>query len=636
MYTVDVDTGGTFTDGLFSGEKSIVRVKVDTTPHDLTISFLDCLKEGAKKLGFKNLEELLQYVSVIRWSSTIASNVIAEKKGPKLGLIVSEDLRDEFLSSPSVGYLVQKDSVMSLSSPVKEEEILKKLKSLLEQGVRRICIAFNNSFYDNSEEIKVKAIVEEQYPEHYLGSVPVLLGSEIAKHPDSMTRVHYALLNAYVHGPMAVSLFKAEDVLRSLGYEKPLLIGHTSGGVARVSKTKPVETIESGPIFGIHASAYFSGVYGLSNALTLDVGGTTAKIGYVSEGKPGMTRNPEVFGIPLSIPLIDLKSIALGGGTVAKVEDGQLKLGPESMGAYPGPACYGIGGDAATLTDSFLLLGYLNPEYFAGGSRRLNVDLANKAIKKVADKLGVSVEDAAYRIAGLAFDMVAREVGMAGEYPLFAFGGNGGLFGCNVAERVGLNKVYVFSLGSVFSAFGSSVADVIHTYEHSAMLEVGEAAKLNEIVSRMYEEAVRDMEGEGLEIEKVSIKVELELENDGSVELTHPFSMEELVKLCREKVGDTARIEIVRLKASYPAPKPSLVTDPKAGDSPDQALKGEREIILNEGRVIAKIYDWDLLKPGNIVNGPAVIESIDSTYLIPDGWKLEVDEYLNGIVKVVR
>jgi N-methylhydantoinase A/oxoprolinase/acetone carboxylase beta subunit len=152
-----------------------------------------------------------------------------------------------------------------------------------------------------------------------LGSVPILTGEDICKHPDDMTRTHAALLNTYVHGPMAISLFKEEDYLREKGYTKPLPIGHIDGGVSRVSKTKPIDTIESGPIFGIHGSVHFSKIYGLDKVITLDVGGTTSKIGWILDGSPITSTESTIFGIPLKIPLISLSSIALGGGTVVKL-----------------------------------------------------------------------------------------------------------------------------------------------------------------------------------------------------------------------------------------------------------------------------------------------------------------------------
>ncbi|MCZ7664773.1 MAG: hypothetical protein M5U22_18450 [Thermoleophilia bacterium] len=370
-FTVDIDTGGTFTDGLFGDGTSSRRAKVDTTPHDLTISLFNCLYAGAVAFGLANVKDLLRGCDIVRWTNTIATNVVAERKGPRVGLFVTQGHERSLYSgngeSPAIGHVVGAENIVGVSQPVDVEDLLVRLKSLLDQGVRRICISLKDGLENSADEAAVKRVFEDQYPDHYLGTIPLLMGSDISKHPDDMTRTHMALLNAYVHGPMAQAMFKAEDDLRHEGFIKPLLVGHINGGVTRVAKTKPVDTIESGPIFGIHAAAYFAEKYGLPRVVTLDVGGTTAKVGLVQDGRPALTRPADVLGIPLNQPMLSLKSISLGGGTVARVAGGDLTLGPDSMGAYPGPACYDLGGTEATVTDAYLVSGFLDPDYFAGG-----------------------------------------------------------------------------------------------------------------------------------------------------------------------------------------------------------------------------------------------------------------------------
>ncbi|HEX6025164.1 MAG TPA: hydantoinase/oxoprolinase family protein, partial [Solirubrobacter sp.] len=354
-YTVDIDIGGTLTDGLFSDGTTVTPVKVDTTPHDFTVCFFECLKEGAKQLGFDDLTALLQQVAVIRWSATIATNIIAERKGPRIGLLVSEETGDELYGrtpSPAVGSLIAPENVVPLPKGASDQEALAAIRALLEQGVRRIAVSMAGGFSDDSAEQAVRRLVDENFPDHYLGAVPLVLGSEICRHPDDQTRTHMALVNAYVHTPLAVALFKAEDqLLEEHNYKRPVYIAHVNGGVARVSKTKAVDTAESSPYFGLNACAWWSRRYGHDKVLALDVGGTTAKLGVISDGKPMTAEEGELFGIPLQIPWTLLHSEAIGGGSVAKrADDGTLTLGPESQGAYPGPACYDLGGKKATLT----------------------------------------------------------------------------------------------------------------------------------------------------------------------------------------------------------------------------------------------------------------------------------------------
>jgi N-methylhydantoinase A/oxoprolinase/acetone carboxylase beta subunit len=662
MYTVDIDTGGTFTDGFFSDGKRLTWVKVDTTEHDLTIAFNNCLEEGSKELGFENVTDFLDQVDIIRWSSTIASNVLAQKTGPRLGLFVLKGNEDTLYSStnndPAIGFLIERANVIGLSQPINTSEVLREVKAHLERGVRRICLSLKGSFYDNKDELQVRKIVEDQYPEHYLGSIPVLAGEDICKHPDDMTRTHAALLNAYVHGPMAVSLFKLEDELRERDYIRPLLIGHISGGVARVSKTTPINTIESGPIFGIHGGAYFAEVYKLKKVISLDVGGTTSKIGLVLDGKPASSSSNAIFNIPVNIPLIDLQSVASGGGTVARVGDGsdsRIKFGPKSMGSYPGPACYDLGGSEATLTDALLVLGYYDPDYYAGGTRRLNIAKAESAIQERVQKpLDTGLNEAAYGILDQALNMIVdkaktlfkRKAIDPKGFTLFAFGGNGGVLGCSVAERIGIDRVYVFSVGSIFSAFGSSTADISHDYEYAPFVSLQDVGKLQRIFSDLRDEALKDMKGEGLDLAKVEISLDLAI-SDGQnpstpIEAGHVGSVtkeeverigELFDKIAPRDHGRVKRVvELLRLKARYPAPrhKPAVFR----GNKPDSdgSIKGERKVFWKDKPVSTSIYDWNLLKSGNIVKGPAVIEAKDSSYMLPTGWTLKVDKYKNGLI----
>ncbi len=664
MYTVDIDTGGTYTDGLFSGEKKLTWVKVDTTPHDLTIAFSQCLEEGSQKLGFKNITDFLDQVDIIRWSSTVASNVLAEKTGPRLGLFVVKGSEDSLYSStvpnPSIGFLIDRANIIGLSQPVDTTELLKELKGLLEQGVRRMCICLKGSFYDNRDELQIKNIITEQYSEHYLGSVPVLTGEEICKHPDDMTRTHMALLNAYVHGPMASSLFKQEDELREKGYILPLLIGHIDGGVARVSKTTPLHTIEAGPIFGIHGAAYFARMYNLKKVITLDVGGTTSKIGLIIDGRPVTSTANAIFNIPLNIPLITLNSLALGGGTIARAGSAsKIKLGPKSMGSYPGPACYDLGGTEATLTDALLILKYFDPDYYAGGTRKLNVTKATQVIQdRVAKPLGTDLVKAAYGIMDEALRLIADEIKKLiektrtdpKEFALFAFGGNGGIFGCNIAEKIGANQVYIFSVGPVFSAFGASTADISHTYEYAPFVSLEDFKGLRKIVSQLRDEALRDMKGEGLELAKVKISLDLEIsagENPPVLVESHylDFDSEDDVEIVRglftkKALFDCGRdklvVELLRLRAHYPSPGYEPAVFQIEGPGSEGTIKHQRDIFWADRLLSTNVYDWDLLKSGNIVSGPAIIEATDTTHLVPIGWELKVDKYKNGLIKRKR
>jgi N-methylhydantoinase A/oxoprolinase/acetone carboxylase beta subunit len=649
MYTVDIDVGGTLTDGLFSDGKVAIPVKVDTTPHDLTVCFRDCLTEGARRFGFDDLTAFLNLVDLIRWSTTITSNALAQRTGPKLGLLVSEgheqDLYARDGASPVLGTLIDPANVIGLSRPIEPKAVLLAVKTLLENGVRRICISLDGSFQDASDEQAMKRAIQAQYPDHFLGTVPVLLGSELSHYPDTVTRTNQSLINAYIHGPLASALYKAEDDLRAAGYEHPLLIGHANGGVARVSKTKALDTLESGPTMGLFAAGYFSRAYHLSHVVTLDVGGTTSKVGIIDDGRAAMTNNADILGIPVNAPTVLMHSIALGGGSVVRVDptSHQLLLGPESMGAYPGPACYDLGGTEPTLTDALLTLQWLPADYFLGGSRKLDTGRAREVIEQhVAKPLSKSVEQAALDIASAAFQKVADAVrqvlGLVNWRPeestLFTFGGNGPVFACGVAERVGISRAYIFDLGAVFSAFGSSISDIAHVYEHGLNVSLAGAEgqhEAREVIGRMRTEALHDMRGEGFTPGRVGLSLEAEIAGpDGKLtsvveELSSTAPAEP--RFLEEQQGT---LELLRLRATASMAHYEPTRGAANGHAPTEAAKGHRNAIWGRVSDPATLYTWESLRPGHEISGGAILESAWTTYPVLPGWSMRMDEYSNG------
>ncbi|ABG04805.1 Hydantoinase/oxoprolinase [Rubrobacter xylanophilus DSM 9941] len=639
-YTVDIDIGGTLTDGLFSDGKRMWMAKVDTTPHDFTVCFFECLREGAGLTGHVDLSSFLGEVAVIRWSSTIATNVLAEKKGPRLGLLVSPGHEDDLYGegkSSAIGHLVIPENITTVKDPENTEEVLAAIRALLERGVRRICVSLEGSFEQAEGERTIKRLVEKQFPDHYLGAVPTVLGSEICRHPDDMTRTHMSLINSYVHTPLAMALFKAEDELLSqYNYRRPVYIGHVNGGVARVSKTKGVDTTESGPVFGLVASAYFARRYGLDRVISLDVGGTTSKIGVVVNGEPVMSRETEFFGIPLKMPWILLRSVSLGGGSVARAKDGKVALGPDSMGAYPGPACYDLGGKNATLTDSFLISGMLNPQRFLGGRRHLSEERAREVLQEhLAGPLGVSVEEAARRVIEEAnriveetIDRTLEEAGYTREgFTLFCFGGNGANFAASVADRMGLREAYIFEIGPVLSAFGSSVSDISHVYEEYPFLKVSDGTEKEvwSIIEKGRGRVLRDLEGEGLITADATLIAEVTVTNGRT--RTLEFALEPEKARAALSEASSGIIERVAVRGVSPVPRVELREEPSR---PYDAEPGDSRRVLGKE---AGVYDWNDLSPGATVIGPAMLESETNTCHIADGWKLRIDSFGNAVLR---
>ncbi len=654
MYTVDIDTGGTMTDALVSGGDQRHTFKTDTTPHDYSVSFTECLDAGAQALGYDSTAAFLKDVSIIRWSSTITTNVLGERRGSKVGLLVSAGCEENLYgngASEIVGELVDAENIIGMSADPEPKEILDSVKQLLENSVRRVCVSRENAFPDNAIEKRIKALIEDQYPDHFLGSVPVLLGSEMAQIGHDQTRAHYSVINAYTHTQLATALFKAEDLLREqYQWERPLFIGHTTGGVAKVGKTKAVDTIESGPVFGTFGGAYIAREYGIANAVCFDVGGTTSKVSIIKDGQPVFQRGGRLMGIPVQTSFAMLRSLAIGGGSVAKTENGKLLLGPESMGAAPGPACYGLGGKQATLTDALVVLGYLDPTAFLGGRRNLDVEQARAAIKtNVAEPLELSVTDAALAVLDQAATQLAELVKStlaeanlgAPGIALFTFGGNGPTLGAFVAEKLDIESVYAFDLGPVFSAFGSAISDVVHSYERGvgAQLNADNEEQILAAAKNLYLQATRDLQGEGLDAGKAQFAVELEFgkheELAGSVRYETGTTVDEQWFESARKSAEKSNIDthkwplmLIRLTVSYALDS----QDMQKSERQTKAGAGEeRTMVFAQGRDASHpVYRWENLGPGSEIEGPAMINGATLTCPIPPGWQVNLDDYGNA------
>ncbi|HEY4740102.1 MAG TPA: hydantoinase/oxoprolinase family protein [Candidatus Acidoferrales bacterium] len=664
VWTADIDVGGTLTDGLFTGGNEIVSVKVDTTPHDLTFCLFDCLTQAATKLDFPNVASFLEVVELIRWSTTITSNVLAELRGPRIGLLISAGNETTLYGNEPcttvLNRLISERDVIGLNGSASDVDVMNAARALLESGSRRICVSLKGSHGNPDRELAFKRTIDQQYPDHFLGSVPVLAGSDISKSADDRTRTYCALINAYTHGALAATLFKAEDDLReTAGYAGSFLVSHINGGVAGVSKTKAIDTIESGPVLGILAGSTFAKAYGFRDAIAMDIGGTTAKVSVLRNSEPMYRKPADLFGIPVEISLPYLRSIALGGGSVVKsVGDARspaIQLGPESMGSYPGPACYALGGDQPTLTDALVAAGLINPEYFLGGTKLIDRELARKAIQEsIARPLGLSVEGACRTIIGSAFELVANVIAGAhvelkldfSKFPLFAYGGNGGLFACGVAEKAGLSSVRIFSLGPVFSAFGSSVSDIVHVYERALPAESvtdATAARFRQILDEMKTDAAKDLLGEGIKPHNLSYTIEFEISRDDrhSVSVvvleTALRSAEELktaltvaVTAAGENQSTPGILELLRVRVRKEMSKPRLTELALQGSDSSDALIGTREVFWGSCSGQAKIYRWESLLPGNRVDGCAILEGVNTTYFVPEDWTMVVDSYGNG------
>lgn len=686
-FTINVDTGGSFTDGFVTAGDRVHMVKVDTTPHDLTVCFINCITEAAGMLGI-SLEELLARTGIIRYSTTIGTNCLLQRAGPKLGLIVSDGHADTLYALPddpqstSIAAVLDEivppamrsqvggeiDAAGDTVQPLDEEGVRQAVDFLLDSGGLTIVVSLRNSAANEAHERQAKAIIDSEYPRHYLGSVPVLTSGAITAHPDDHVRTNTAVLNAYIHRDMVRYLYRADELLRQHGYRKPLLVTHSSGGAARVAKTTALNTYNSGPVAGLlGCSRMASGLYGIDSFVSVDVGGTSVDIGVGAGGKVVPEPEPMIEGVRIGLPMVTLGTAAGGGGSIARIDPASnaIRVGPESAAALPGPVSYDLGGMEPTITDADLVLGFLDPDYFLGGRKKLVKGKAVDALTSlIASRLGISTEEAAWKIISASQRDVARQIrdsiqakGLdAGSLTMFAFGGGGGTRCCGYASELGISKVVVFAFSAVASAFGASTMDILHTYEHSANLTLRSPSghypeeareSCGSVIANMLASAQRDMRGEGFSAEDLSFSLELGIEGTGGLHwlespLVYLEKEEEAHGLAARYASvsgtDSGELVIRRivLKATAATPHYQLPVFADQGPDPGGALKGVREVYWGQGSLSTNIYERDLLGCGNRIAGPAIIESPDTTYVVPQGWTYTVDKYLNGILEASR
>jgi N-methylhydantoinase A/acetophenone carboxylase len=676
QYTVDIDTGGTFTDGFFSYGDRFEVVKVDTTPHDLTVCFNNCIAEGARRFGFNDVNDFLKETKTIRLSTTVGTNSLIQRTGPKLGLIVSKGYESTLYQegdNPVLNYLVDPEMVVTIDEevsengevlkPVNDEEIKNATKTLLERGTRVIVVSLKNAHANNENEKQVRKVIQEDYPKHYLGTKPIQLASEISSRSNDGIRTNAAVVNAYLHRDMVKYLYKADEGIRLKGYTKPLLIAHANGGVARVAKTKAIDTYNSGPAAGLMGSKYIGSMYGLENILTVDVGGTSTDVGLISNGELTFDTESSIADIPVHTPLIHVLSVGGGGGSIAKVTaEGSLQLGPESAGAVPGPACFDLGGTKPTVTDACAVLGLVDPDYYLGGTKKISKEKAVKAIEKwVAKPMGITIEEAAMKIVDIlekigadTLKQVATERGKdINKFELFSFGGGGGLFSGGMAKKSGIKKVYTFPFSSVFSAFGLSTADIAHNYQErldytykkgkANLAQMKERAA--ELISKMEKLSYRDMRGEGFTPDSIQFDLSVEAASANGnhrdifklpIEFLTGSNDQELKKLlnsiAEQLQSNEINIEFIRLNSVVTVSRYKLPTLKTTNVQPEP--KSKRDIYWKDRFIMTNIYNLEALQPGQKIIGPAVLESSNTSIVVPLDSTFTIDEHLNGIMEV--
>ena len=696
MKRVSVDIGGTFTDCFVVWGGQYIETKALTTHHNLAMGFNEALGKACDRLGL-GLEAILQEVDSVRYATTLGTNALIEHKGPKIGMLVTagyeatvplsrargygegldnlgqQDMPNAHRPDPLVephmirGVRERLDFQGNLVMKLDEEDLRRQLRELVDRGAQIIVVALVNAVVNPAHEQRIEEVVLEEYPSHLLGAIPVILSHQVAGRKGEYVRATSAIVDGYLHSTMYQAMTALEQNLRAHRYEKPMLVIHNSGGMAQLNSTDALQTIHSGPVSGIGASEHLATQAGLGNVVATDMGGTSYDIGIVVEG--GIKHydfNPVIDRWLVSVPMVHLVTLGAGGGSVASYDRmyKTVKCGPESAGSDPGPACYDRGGMRPTVTDADLLLGYLDPANYAGGSIPLNPRRAKAAVEDaLCDELDCSVIEAAKLIREKVDDNMANglftELRARGydpkDFTMLAYGGNGPLHCCGIARNLNIDRILAPPLSSVFSAVGAGNMHQLHIHEKSLYMVLYDSNtrhifddydRFNAIVAELKEKGRQDLLRQGVPAEDIHHDLELDMRYGNQlVQTTAVIPQHELrgpadvlamisqfstdygkrfgegsqapeagIRINTIRIASYARHETVRFEDIKPVPAPERKAPPPPS--------GHRtcHFVGHDGAFDTPVWARKNLEPGVAIEGPAIVASEVTTFLVNPGW----------------
>ncbi|OUS24774.1 hydantoinase [Gammaproteobacteria bacterium 45_16_T64] len=629
---INIDNGGTLTDFCVFDDGDIYHTKALTTPYDLSLCFFDGLKKIALQIygSEDNLDELLQSTDHIRYSTTQGTNALVERKGPRLGLIVENTADIHLLTPNSHEQALFSDLVgeriamvdLSLEGKDAERNIVQAVNHIATAGANRIVLALSDP---NSKalESRLCKLIGRKFPSHLLGVVPVVSAHELADDNQFKRRTWTALFNSFLHPAMERFLYNADQRLRDQKTNNPLLIYRNDGGSARVAKTMALKTYSSGPSGGMQGAKALAKHYGYSHLVTYDVGGTTTDVSAIHNGDIDQQPYGAVEKVETSFPFPTIHSAGVGGSSIISVKQGKICVGPQSVGAAPGPACFGLGGKQATITDVFLLLGILDPNTYFGGKLSLDEDKARDVITStVADPLGITEFVALERMRDAWVRKIAvnisNEVVINDNTTLAGFGGAGALAATRIARATGVSQVIIPATGAIFSAFGIAFSPISQEYR----VNVNSNTTFSETLHTTQQRAEKDLFAEGIDINECDIEVSLSqtlANEDGVIDntvLSPPYQLPDNF----DPKNQTTLI--------YKASKSIATTEflSLSNTTPHAAVTTQQRTLLvaeNDKRQVP-IYSLSEQDPGAFAKGPAIIEDEFFTGFVDEGWSLSI------------
>ena len=675
---IAVDIGGTFTDLVAVDDNGqVYRSKSLTTPEDLARGIADCLSHA--KIDVAGAGFFVH-------GSTVTINAVLERKGAKTGLITTKGFRDVYeigRGNRPEGYnlffkrpvpLVPRDLRLEVDerlyatgevlTRLDEQSAASTIAALKAAEVESIAVCLLHSYANPIHEKRMGELLREQFPQAY-----VSLSHEILREFREYERTSTTALNSYV-GPLASRYLRSlEKMLGDGGFRGTFRVMQSNGGVmsAETAKKMPVTMMESGPVAGVIAAACLGESLDCRQIISFDMGGTTAKSSLIKDFHPEVTGSYYVGGYvtghPMMLPVVDIVEVGNGGGSIAWIDPaGGLKIGPQSAGAAPGPACYGKGGSEPTVTDANLIVGRIDPEYFLGSGIRLQRDKAAAAItNKIAWPLGMSLEEAALGILTIAnfnMSLSVRAVSVEKGYDprdcaLVPSGGGGALHAMAIARELSVPRVIIPPMPAHFSALGMLLADLKHDYVRTYVRELAETSgvEIAEAFAVLEESATETLAEEGSKPEQMALRRFLDMRYRGQ-EYTLPVPITEDLHRLTDFRAIRARFdELHQAHYGHSAPKEPVMmvnlrlsalgkTENKlplaaASSEEDRGVRGRRPVIFENTPVECPIYLRSGFKSGDNLEGPAVIEDIGATILLYPGDKMQVNGFGHLVIDVV-
>ncbi len=693
-YRLGVDIGGTFTDAALVDEDTgaVQIIKVPSTPADPALGFMAAVERALGLVGGTGAA-----MRLLVHATTVATNALIEGKIARLGMITTHGFRDVLeigrqirsrlydvhLTKPqplvsrqwSFGVHERLDATGEILEPLDVAEVRQVVRQLKQAGVEAVVCCLLHSYINPVHEYRVAAIVREEYPEAFLS-----VSADVCPEFREYLRASTTAVNAAVMPLVSRYLTALESRLHTLGIRAPFYVMQSNGGVMSVAaaKQKPVFMVESGPAAGVIAAGAFAEQHDYRQVISFDMGGTTAKVGLIQDGQPRHSTEFEVGGQAITpigegrgsgyavrTPVVDLVEVGAGGGSEAWIDaGGALRVGPQSAGASPGPVCYGQGGTVPTITDANLLLGRLNPAFFLGGEIPLAVDASRDAIQlQCAQPLGIDPLQAANGIIEIAnahmigaMRLVSIQRGYdPRDFVLVAFGGAGPLHANALVRELDIPVVLIPPSPGIASALGMLMTDIKHEFvaTRRQMLSDLQPEALEALFADFVAQGQALLAGEGVEASQRRVLRSLDLRYQGQSHeldvtvpagvLTPPLlaSLQEQFHQAHARAygydapEDPIELVNVRLTALGVSPKPQLRTLPQSRGDISAALKGHRQVWFSEtsGFVSSPILDRLQLRWGDSVQGPAVIEELDSTTVIHPDYQARVDQHGNLLLR---